>query len=188
MAALSSFLAWRIPWTEEPSGLQSMGSHRVGHNWVTWQQTVNDVESLFTGLLAISMSCLGKCPLQSSAHFLTGLFCSWMLWVLCVFWICTLLYGICTYIVYVHTYIVYMYCEYLLSLRGLHFHSLKVDFWVTLSWLNLNASTFPVYFKFISLCFLFKCPLPIEDFQVALVVKDLPANAGNLSDAGSVLG
>ena len=87
MAALSSFLAWRIPWTEEPSGLQSMGSHRVGHNWVTWQQTVNDVESLFTGLLAISMSCLGKCPLQSSAHFLTGLFCSWMLWVLCVFWI-----------------------------------------------------------------------------------------------------
>ena len=25
-------LAWRIPWTEEPSRLQSMGSHRVGHN------------------------------------------------------------------------------------------------------------------------------------------------------------
>ena len=87
MAALSSFLAWRIPWTEEPSGLQSMGSHRVGHNWVTWQQMVNDVEYLFTGLLAISMSCLGKCPFQSSAHFLTGLFCSWILWVLCVLWI-----------------------------------------------------------------------------------------------------
>jgi len=28
----SSILAWRIPWTEEPGGLQSMGSHRVGHN------------------------------------------------------------------------------------------------------------------------------------------------------------
>ena len=27
-----SILAWRIPWTEEPSGLQSMGSQRVGHN------------------------------------------------------------------------------------------------------------------------------------------------------------
>ena len=27
-----SFLAWRIPWTEEPVGLQSMGSQRVGHN------------------------------------------------------------------------------------------------------------------------------------------------------------
>ena len=25
-------LAWRIPWTEEPGGLQSIGSHRVGHN------------------------------------------------------------------------------------------------------------------------------------------------------------
>ena len=29
MAAHSSILAWRIPWTEEPGGLQSMGSHRV---------------------------------------------------------------------------------------------------------------------------------------------------------------
>ena len=29
----SSILAWRIPWTEELSGLQSMGSQRVGHNW-----------------------------------------------------------------------------------------------------------------------------------------------------------
>ena len=28
----SRFLAWRIPWTEEPGGLQSMGSPRVGHN------------------------------------------------------------------------------------------------------------------------------------------------------------
>ena len=25
--------AWRIPWTEKPGGLQSMGSHRVGHDW-----------------------------------------------------------------------------------------------------------------------------------------------------------
>ena len=32
MAAHSSFLAWRIPWTEEPGGQQSMGSQRVGHN------------------------------------------------------------------------------------------------------------------------------------------------------------
>ena len=28
----SSILAWKISWTEEPSGLQSMGSQRVGHN------------------------------------------------------------------------------------------------------------------------------------------------------------
>ena len=33
MTPHSSTLAWRIPWTEEPGGLQSMGSHRVGHNW-----------------------------------------------------------------------------------------------------------------------------------------------------------
>ena len=33
MTTRSSVLAWRIPGTEEPSGLPSMGSHRVGHNW-----------------------------------------------------------------------------------------------------------------------------------------------------------
>ena len=32
MVTHSSTLAWRIPWTEEPGRLQSMGSHRVGHN------------------------------------------------------------------------------------------------------------------------------------------------------------
>ena len=31
MATHSKFLAWRMSWTEEPSGLQSMGSHRVVH-------------------------------------------------------------------------------------------------------------------------------------------------------------
>ena len=35
MAAHSSTLAWKIPWTEKPGRLQSMGSQRVGHNWVT---------------------------------------------------------------------------------------------------------------------------------------------------------
>ena len=35
MAPHSSTLAWKIPWMEEPSGLQSMGSQRVGHNWTT---------------------------------------------------------------------------------------------------------------------------------------------------------
>ena len=32
MATHSNILTWRIPWTEEPSGLQSTGSQRVGHN------------------------------------------------------------------------------------------------------------------------------------------------------------
>ena len=32
MAPHSSTLAWKIPWMEEPGGLQSMGSRRIGHN------------------------------------------------------------------------------------------------------------------------------------------------------------
>ena len=35
MASHSSTLAWKIPWTEEPGRLQSMGSLRVGNNWAT---------------------------------------------------------------------------------------------------------------------------------------------------------
>ena len=40
----SSTLAWKIPWTEEPGGLQSMGSQRVRHDWVT----------------SLSLSCIGE--------------------------------------------------------------------------------------------------------------------------------
>ena len=39
METHSSILAWRIPWTEEPDGLQTMGSQRVGHDWVTKHST-----------------------------------------------------------------------------------------------------------------------------------------------------
>ena len=35
MATHSSILTWKIPWMEEPGGLQSTGSQRVGHNWAT---------------------------------------------------------------------------------------------------------------------------------------------------------
>ena len=38
MATDSSILAWEIPWTEEPGGLQSMGGKRIGHNLVIEQQ------------------------------------------------------------------------------------------------------------------------------------------------------
>ena len=37
MATHSNILAWRIPWTGEPGGLQSMGSQRVGHDLMTKQ-------------------------------------------------------------------------------------------------------------------------------------------------------
>ena len=49
----SSILAWRIPWTEEPGRLQSMGSQRVRHNWGTKQRatTANTVtESKIVGI------------------------------------------------------------------------------------------------------------------------------------------
>ena len=35
MATQSSILAWKIPWTEESGGLQSMGSQRIRHDWST---------------------------------------------------------------------------------------------------------------------------------------------------------
>ena len=38
MAAHSSILAWEVPWTGEPGGLQSMGSQRVRHDLKTQQQ------------------------------------------------------------------------------------------------------------------------------------------------------
>ena len=40
MATHSSILAWRIPWTEEPGELQSIGSERVGHDWATFTGSV----------------------------------------------------------------------------------------------------------------------------------------------------
>ena len=42
MATHSSILAWKIPWTEEPGGPQSMGSQRVRHGWVTIHFTMTD--------------------------------------------------------------------------------------------------------------------------------------------------
>ena len=39
-ATPSSILAWTILWREEPGGLQSTGSQRVGHNWATKQQGI----------------------------------------------------------------------------------------------------------------------------------------------------
>ena len=41
METHSSIFAWRIPWTEEPGGLQYMGSQRVGHDLVTKQQQLD---------------------------------------------------------------------------------------------------------------------------------------------------
>ena len=64
MATQSSTLAWRIPWMEEPGGLQSMGSHRVGHDWsdlaaAAWRPTkhyrTNTPKKVFFSLLGSGM-------------------------------------------------------------------------------------------------------------------------------------
>ena len=41
IATHSSVLAWRVPWTEEPGGLQSMGSQRVGYDFKTTHRTAD---------------------------------------------------------------------------------------------------------------------------------------------------
>ena len=45
MSIHSSILTWRIPWTEEPGGLQSMGLQRVRHDWVTNTTTIREDKS-----------------------------------------------------------------------------------------------------------------------------------------------
>ena len=65
MATHSSILAWRIPWTEELGGLQSMGLQRVGHNSATntfhinWRFRIQQTQA--------------PCPLTSSGPSLQGL-------------------------------------------------------------------------------------------------------------------
>ena len=55
MATHSRILAWAIPWTEEPGGLQSMGSQRVGHGLVT-KQTNRKIDSMNGRCLRLSLS------------------------------------------------------------------------------------------------------------------------------------
>ena len=51
MATHSSTLAWRIPWREEPGRLQSMGSQRAGHDWVTSLHLIVDILNIQHNLL-----------------------------------------------------------------------------------------------------------------------------------------
>ena len=53
MAAHSSSLAWRISRTEEPGGLQSMGSQRVGHDYATNCITKNEILALVTAWVGL---------------------------------------------------------------------------------------------------------------------------------------
>ena len=59
MATHSTVLAWEIPWTEDPGGLQSMGFQRVKHDWGTKhiKAHVNIFTSLFTGMRRADGTC-----------------------------------------------------------------------------------------------------------------------------------
>ena len=63
MAPHSSILAWKIQWMEEPGRLQSMGSQRVGHDWVTFTFTF----FLFFSILLLLI--LSSLLLQSIVHY-----------------------------------------------------------------------------------------------------------------------
>ena len=54
MATHSSTLAWKIPWMEKPGRLQSVGSQRVGHDWVTSLSLSLENSALATGLEKVS--------------------------------------------------------------------------------------------------------------------------------------
>ena len=76
LATHSRILAWRISWTEEPGGPQSMGSRRVGHSWATsthiaalqcWASfcsTVKQVSHVYTYISSL----LGLPPTPPSSH------------------------------------------------------------------------------------------------------------------------
>ena len=69
MATHSSILAWRIPWTEEPGGLHSMGLQRV----VTEHITLNIASFLFLFLFLLVFS-LGICYTSYNCHIVLGYF------------------------------------------------------------------------------------------------------------------
>ena len=72
MATHSSTIAWKIPWTEEPGRLQSMGSQRVRHDWETslgWDRSVS------SGYIFISSDSVSPYWLRTSNIYLFPNFC-----------------------------------------------------------------------------------------------------------------
>ena len=67
-ATHSSILAWQIPWAEEPGGLQSMGSHRVVHDWAH-THTHSTQKRYFWAMDRYIFSSLGiYTPVRSTLH------------------------------------------------------------------------------------------------------------------------
>ena len=78
MATHSSNLAWEIPWTEEPGGLQSMGSPRIGHDFATkhahtmGKKTQNNTKRLDKIVYSASFNC--NCLKMACMHTHTHVF------------------------------------------------------------------------------------------------------------------
>ena len=76
MATGSSLLAWRIPWTEEPGGLQSMGLQRIRHDWSNWAHMHKEVvgclfaRSISSNIFSIidQLSVFGQDSFQHMRH------------------------------------------------------------------------------------------------------------------------
>ena len=80
MAIHSSTLAWEIPWTEEPDRLQSMGSQRVGHNWVTSLHFMTGELTQIQFLPACILKSRTYVPFHSSRHPFIYLFSKYLLY------------------------------------------------------------------------------------------------------------
>ena len=74
MAIHSSILAWRNPWTEEPGGLESIGSHRVRHDWRDLAQQMpvirsdNNLKQKDLGRVLWNSSHITYCPGKIICH------------------------------------------------------------------------------------------------------------------------
>ena len=83
IATHSSILAWRIPWTWEPGGLQSMGLQRVGHNWVN-TLCLFVAESLFFFFLLNNILSFGCTTVYISIQLLKDIMVAVKFWQLCI--------------------------------------------------------------------------------------------------------
>ena len=99
MAPHSSTLAWKIPWAEEPGGLQSMGLQRVGHDWVTslslftfmhwrrkWQPTPELAQTMSIESVLPSNHLILCCPLLLLPAIFPSIRVFSTQWVLCIRW------------------------------------------------------------------------------------------------------